>query len=831
MDVVHDSRDGHNLIERFQSLFSSQSKSADLSSSCQEKNSHENIRISSGSGRSSQIDFDVSTDDEAWDENPIIEDTNDQIPQATTSVSLPKPNAQELIEAEINYILETEDRYLKMLLSMEEDRNYLGMISPPFFRKWLSQLFRQVKPLTTLHETLLTSLASAKFNIALFADSFMDLKKQLYIYIYYIENIPVVDKLIVEYTSFLKDKTPDLIDKLRLPRLRLNHYVLMLESLQKKVAVSDKIHLQNVIELCKKYLTEADKALLLGTITGCPFHMSDYGNLVHNSDLKLVDAPDLPRNRHHVVLLQRKFIILSGNRDQYRFVYSLPLDEISLKSDARGLYFSIIIKQKEKNIHPCYTFKAKNIKVQQVWLEKLRGAMDQIVFSLKRNEGRASFGRSGKRGRELRRKFSVSKTKRTCSADDDSQSDDDSPKQYWINRRKEKKKFASFNSRETGTKKVLLQSSVSDGEENFVQLNHGMAPLTVWNFFDNLETLYRILRDCAMNVPYRKCEGIANTIVNNKFLVLNVLELNYVKNLHRQVAEFNDTHTTKPPKEIRNDLLRLHEFHKNAILPSLEQFENIEQGFLETLNDQGDAFTVLYSEYLIDRCIYHEEIYEMELADQYIAPIRHFIEYCQFVIQMKKEGHHDQEFVAKAAEVLHDTITNANNYLLSESIINVPFALSQCQPILLVGQLKMKHDSKSRQEYQLVLVEDQLIILEIKPPLYNYHSALRLDSVCLGPSADCYHFQLEYRASATLKKVYSFWAPRKEIRDRWTGKILKILASQARKLKETMQQRLEKAPSQNVGLSVPSLHTIDLSRSPSIQKKMFDNRTPLETDL
>ena len=80
-----------------------------------------------------------------------------------------------------------------------------------------------------------------------------------------------------EYSSFLKEQKPGLIDKLRQPRLRLNHYVLMVESLQKKVTETEKSHLQEVIDLCKSYLTQADKALLLGSIKGCPFSLYDCG--------------------------------------------------------------------------------------------------------------------------------------------------------------------------------------------------------------------------------------------------------------------------------------------------------------------------------------------------------------------------------------------------------------------------------------------------------------------------------------------------------------------------------------------------------------------------
>ena len=826
--------DGHSMLDRFTSFFNSQTKLPAKSQSSDKKSptaSKPKIVV-----RTSEF-YEVSSLSSAesnWDEADSINESIPDISISKPDETLPKPTLKDLIEAEINYILETEDKYSKMLLSLEKDREDLATISPPFFRKWLSQLFRQIKPLAIMHETLLTSLGSARCDIKKFCESFLDMKKQLYSYIYYIENIPTVDKLIAEYSSFLKEQKPDLIDKLRQPRLRLNHYVLMLESLQKKVKEEEKSHLQSVIDLCKKYLTEADKALLLGTISGCPFHLSECGRIVHKSDLKLIDSPDLPRNMHHVVLLQRKMLLLSGNMDKYRFVQSIQVDDMSLKSTARGLYFSILINKNEKGFAPKYIFKAKNIKLQQTWLKKLKETINEVRTSFIRNVNQASFGRSG---RKLRKLFSIPKPIKTSFVSDPENSDSDeaSKKQYWLDRRKLKKKYATFSVKETAGPKRRQNAGLSDEDEKSNRIDNDMAPLTVWNFFEILEYIYKYLRDDKM-LHKNAIANISSSTLDdeNKCRVINISERKYVDYLEKTSESFQDEATPKPPKEIRADIRRLFEFHSKEILPAYDDCDDITEQFLESLTSHGEEFAVLYSEYLIDRCTYHYEISEMNLTDPYTNPMNHFILYCQCILSLRYEEHgqtFSKDLINTAAKILHDTITNANNYLLAESINNVPFALSQCEPILQVGRLKMRCDGKSRQEYQVVLVKDQLIILEQRPPLYNYCCSLRLESVCLGPSADPYHFQLEYQASAFVKKVYSFWASRKDLCDAWKEEIRELLILQALILKNKIQQRLEVAPTLNVGQATClQNHTVDISKSPNIQKKATQIDL-LQTDL
>ena len=797
--------------------------------------SHPIPESSNGSYRNSHY-YEDSSDDES-DGN----DTTDNADNLSDSIKLEtapppqKANPQDMIEAEINYILETEDKYLKMLQSLEEDREDLSYNSPPFFRKWLSQLFRQIRPITAMHEKLLPNLARAHYDILKFSEAFMDLEKHFTTYVYYIENIPTVDKLFAEYSSYLKEKKPNLIDKLRQPRLRLNHYVLMLESLQKKVTDVEKCYLQDVINLCKKCLKEADKALLLGTIKGCPFPLTECGDFIHRSELKLASSHDLPSKNYHLVLLERKLIFVSGNLENFQFVQSIPVDEMELKTNARGLYFTIMVTKSDKGFNHTYKFKAKNIKVQQLWIEKLRHAIEDFRTNFSRAQGRASFGRSGKKIRQSfasARKYipslrATSVSDASCNNASDSDNETEGNK-YWESRRRAVRKYSSLNAK-TGVNRVArTTSSTSDFDDHkSSSQNPGMAPLTVWNFYEDLEKIYRILRDEKYfnKHPIELCN-------EEECSMMDVDEQSYVKSLDEKLKYFLENSSLGPPREIRMNIRRLYQFHMNKVLPQYSDTSNIAESIIQCLNSHGEEFAVVYSEYLSDRCSLNATLLDLDLEDMYVSPIHHFILYSKCVIFLRKEGKINRSLLETAASVLHDTITAANNCLLADCINNVPFALSQCQPILLVSRLKMRSDIKARQEYQVILLRDRLIILEIRPPLYNYFASIRLDSVCLGPSVDAFTFQLEYRTTSQTKKVYSFRAQRKDVKDQWMTEITSILAEQAIKMKNEHQRRLEEAPKldipvKNNRLLAEDLHTVDISKSPSLKKRS----KPLETEL
>ena len=801
------------------------------------KGSRNSLIMTTGDKRQSQFYEDSSPEEETWEDV----DNGDYVNESAFKVEKPAPTAKapidpkQLIEMEINYILETEHKYVEVLQSMEKDREDLSETAPPFFRKWLSQLFRQVKALSSIHETLLINLGASKYDIVKFSEAFMLLKSHFTAYVYYIENIPTVDKIVAEYSSFLREQKPDLVDKLRQPRLRLNHYVLMVESLQKKVSETEKSHLQEVIAFCKNYLSQADKALLLGSIKGCPFSLYDCGEFKYRSDLKVTYSPDLPNKMYHLVLLERKLIIVRGSVDNFQYVHSIPVDEISLKHNSRGVYFSVIVNHSDKGYSHTYQFKTKNIKTQQLWISKLNEAIEALRASLVRTQGRTSFGRSG---RKLRQSFAsarkyIPKIRGNPSQSfysDDSDSGEDQA-QYWKSRRKAIRKYSSLSAKTPVRVTKQRSTAASDSEDIYYAYTHGMAPLTVWNFHQEIELLYRILRD-----PSSYQEYPIVLIERKECSVIDVSEKKYVSNLNRQLGEFLRDDIVKPPKDIRRNLKRLYAFHSTTLANHYENCSHtydFETAFLQSLTTHGEEFAVLYSEYLSDRCDLQDKMLEMDLNDQYILPIKQFMLYCHCVILLSLDKHMDESLTTTAATVLHDTITAANNHLLAGYINNVPFALSQCQPILLVGRLKMRSDARHRQEYQVILVKDQVIILEILPPLYNFFCSLRLDNVSLGPSIDSFHFQLESKTANQVRKVFSFTAQRKEIRDRWVSEITMILEEQAKKLKEARSMRSEMAPNidlspSSCGLQTPPLHTIDLSRSPNLSKKIS---RPLETEL
>ena len=743
-----------------------------------------------------------------------------------------KSDPAKIIEAEIKYLLESEEKYTNALLSLVEDRNHLTDTAPPFLKKWLSMVFRQVKPLATMHEDILSEMKSADMNIETICNIFLERKKSLHTYVYYIENIPTVDRVISENICYIKEHIPALVEKLRQPRMRLNHYVLIFESLQKRVDDDKKAKLQEIIEFCKTYLSQADRALLLGNIKGCPFRISDSGKVIHRSDIKLTKSPNIPSGLVHLVLMEQKILFLRVN--DFDFIHSISTDDIDVKEHPRGLFFSILINKNDMLNQSIYYFKTRSIKAQQLWLTKLKVTIDAIQLTLVRNLGRASFGKSGRRSRIFIKKNSdqhVTRSRSTVSDHAESASDDEAATNTWrMKRLARRRKPSNAKDNEKYRGNMILTSKDELIASDSVS---SMASLTIWNCFPRIEPIYKALTDANLN-DTKLMDTIDAWSTTSSFMDL---ELQYIATINKQLGKFLDEEVVKPPKVIKQALRRLYAFHNNEFYPKLLDYDNnspFDEHFLKTLVELGENFAVIYSEYMIDRCTYNEEMKELNLCDNYLSPVSHFIQISRFVVQLKKKSTSPPKVIETAVEVLRDTITNTNNFLLAESINNVPFALSQCEPILQSDSLKIKYENKGKKEYHVLLLKDQVIVLERMAHLYNYHSCLRLDSISVGPSSDRCHFQLEYWASPSVKKIVSFWALRTGIRDKWVVEIRRLLDQQRQKLRESLMKRMESPPSVPVqnseGLTVP-LHTISLSKSPGAHKKLSRLTLQLETDL
>ena len=696
---------------------------------------------------------------------------------------IPKSESMTPLKAELYFLLEMENNYLKTLQSLEESRRVLSETAPYDIQKWLTQLFNKVRELLNLHTQLGELLNDCGDDIHKLCDAFICFDKEYQNYVFFIENIPSVEEILSTFSDYFKTNMPVLIDNLRKPRMRLNHYILTLESLFKKVSESEKEKLNETILIFRKYLKCADRSLLLKSIQKSPFDLTTKGDVVIHSDLRLTKGGDIQKRMYHVIFLKEEFLIVRGERDDYQFVTSFRTNEIQITQDIRGLYFTISVRSRQP---PKYTFKAKNIKLQEQWREALKNNIPNNNLIEKNNEIRNSTRRA--RSLESGVHDYNSKFNRYSDSDDE-----------WMvtgspwSRRRAMKKRPSITKLSLTRQKSFSSSSDSEFIPSRKYTSSDVAHLTVWTLFHQFQSLYISARQGKNTQIF---EDLNSSQIIEK-------EERYIQSLIESLGYFLDDTFAKPPREIMTHFRHIYEFHNEVFLPALKLKLSVSSaGLADCIQTYYEQITELYSKFFVDRVMLHEEMLDLEVPIPCIAPVNHLEHYFEVLLTQNRKPDNCNK-VIPSLKILHDIITVTNNILLKLNVEGIPFSLDQCGPVLQCDRIRVKVVGRSRQqEYQAVLLPDVLLLLELKPPGYVFSESLRMDSVGVGPSnTDDYTFQLELRTTSTIRRSYSFRVHKPEMKQRWFTSITSILDEQVEQLKQQVKKRLGEAPSLDIHIN------------------------------
>lgn len=733
-------------------------------------------------------------------------------------------NAQ-IIEAELKFFLETNRDFLKCLQSLGEDRERLASAdTPQFLRGKVVLLFSQIKTLTEIHTQLHEKFENSGGNLQKLSEAIISHEKDYEKYVYFMENIPVVDNILATCKDYIKDNMPELPEKLRKPRMRLHYYVLTLETLCKKSSCSkDKEALNKAISVLKVPLKKADSKLFLGAVVGSPVDLSNFGDLLRHSDLSLRRGGDLPRRVYHVLMLKTLIILTVRDGRNYNYVTSFRMDQVGLGTQERGLIFDLKVRNGPRGQTVMYSFKAKTINLQQQWINDLKDiTKDKSQSNTSRNsyiDGDTETRTSGKRHRVSRgqsvEKLILNVSPIVASAPGGlDESDRSSATENSTSRSGRKGAIRKSSTMSSKSNPVARQQSgsLSDSEGSWNRRRTGdqLPPLSVWANFPILKCIYYQTYDFSRtfnSTPVR----VEETFIEDIRGILGDV-------LSEQLC---------PPKCILLPLRNIIDFHINVFLPMIEKASSgvdIAQCFV----DCSGNIRSLYSEYFVELAMCYEELVEDDSLQRFERPLNQFVNYVEMLLIHRSRKQNVIPQVQMALSTLQQCVLDANVILLTQNVKGEPFDLGEHAPILLDGPARVRRPGiVIRQELHLVLLESMLLVLEPHSTSFHYVDALRMDTVGLGPMVDKYTFQLEVRLAANKTSLWTFRTPKAETKEQWVLQISKLLYLQVERLKEKQKRRLGTNQGELVtlGESEP-LYLNDVKKAAP-----EDSAQPLETEL
>ncbi|KAK3890059.1 hypothetical protein Pcinc_005974 [Petrolisthes cinctipes] len=707
-----------------------------------------------------------------------------------------------VIEAELKFFFDTDRDFLKCLSSLPDDRQRLSRDqTPQFIRENLTLLFAQVKSLTLLHTKLHSEFETCCNDLQKLSETIVRHQSEYEYYVYFMENIPTVDRILQTHKDYFKQHVPDMPEKLRKPRMRLHYYVLTLETLHKRSSnADDKNALQNAITILKRVLKKADSKLFLGAVDGAPFDLTNFGTLIRHSDLALRRGPgDLPRRVYHVLMLKDLLLLTSRNGMNYRYVTSFRMDQVGPGKYERGILFNLEVRNGPRGQVVHYTFKAKNINMQQLWIKDLEANLKEKICpnTTPRNslietdfDARHSSKTRGRQAQLINKA-----TDRSVSQE--SQNDlevvvdsravrTDNNNSTWTGsgRRAAMKKTSTVS---TKNRPVVRQQSgyTSDGAEGGInkwKFSDRLPYLTLWSHFPYLKVL------CEQQTKPSGIEGTPRALIHS----LLVEETKYIDDLVKTLGLKLEEDLPQPPTCLVFQVRHLYEFHTEVFQPLLQKSattgDKIEVA--QCFVDCSDALKPHYSRYLADLSQFYNELLENNLLNHYKLPVEQLKQYIVTLSVLQREDEEVIPPLQMALSILRECISTANTILLTEMIEGAPFPLEEQGPVLYEGPAKVRWTGiPIRQDFHVVLLETMILLLESHPPTYRYVDSLRMDTVGLGPPSDGYSFMLEVRTAATKTQTYVFKTPSQTAKKDWLNEITRVLTLQVDRLKEKQKRR------------------------------------------
>ena len=283
------------------------------------------------------------------------------------------------LEAEFEYLKNSEISYVESLKYIQDVKTNTEL---KYSTNLLTQLkfyhvFYQIDELLRIHLDFLSNLRlSSNVTIAKAISIFDLFTVKFKLYIDYISNILSIDSALNSNSEFFKENGPQLGENLRKPRMRLNYYVLVLESFQKKASANEKQMLQNQIDQLKYYLRKSNTKLVIETVNECKIELSSCGEFIMSSDLSVKKGEGFNHRKYLALLFEAAVIFARGNPDKCFYKENIWIKDVEILHEMRGVLIHLRVKRDERYLR--YIFKAKTIKLQQSWIHSLKKQIEKL---------------------------------------------------------------------------------------------------------------------------------------------------------------------------------------------------------------------------------------------------------------------------------------------------------------------------------------------------------------------------------------------------------------------------------------------------------------------
>ncbi|XP_042233351.1 uncharacterized protein LOC121873714 [Homarus americanus] len=282
-----------------------------------------------------------------------------------------------------SFLIENDTEYIGCLQDMLRIYGAMCGETPSHIRQHFDVFFKQMEVIYQFQIVLHAELRDTKGDLTKLAKVFKD--EQFQAYSRYMTMTPNVQKDFQRHASYFSEHFPDLKRNILKPSLRINFYVMLLDSFRKQASEKEKSDLNSAIEFLNQLKRKANTLMTIANVTSSPVDLRLGGDVLKIGDLFCLSGGCLQKRKYYIILFENLLVITSSKMEFFKYKIHYRAERLEQVEAAGETEVLLQVLTEEQSHRVTMRFKAKNSSLRDQWVSELQKIVQQNT-TLKQRE-------------------------------------------------------------------------------------------------------------------------------------------------------------------------------------------------------------------------------------------------------------------------------------------------------------------------------------------------------------------------------------------------------------------------------------------------------------
>nr|XP_053656156.1 uncharacterized protein LOC128704970 [Cherax quadricarinatus] len=286
-----------------------------------------------------------------------------------------------------SYLLANDNEYLNCLHDMLSNYNMMCSVTPPHIRQHLDVFFLHMETLYQFQIALHGLIKATGGNAAELSQVFTNDQFQLYSRCMIMTPNALRD--FSRYSAYFEEHFPHLKRNLLKPSMRINFYVMMLDTFKNGASEKEKVDLESARDYLNQLKREANTIMTVATVVNSPLDLRLGGEVLQLGELLCLGGGSLQKKKYNIILFEHLLVITSSKMDYFKYKTHYRAERLEAVESAGDQ--ELVLHAFTEGQHQLVTmrFKAKSTFLRDEWVKGLHKIIPRNDTSSQR-EGKQS---------------------------------------------------------------------------------------------------------------------------------------------------------------------------------------------------------------------------------------------------------------------------------------------------------------------------------------------------------------------------------------------------------------------------------------------------------